>query len=161
MSSNGKLPWFPFYPRDFILDNKVMAMTPSEVGCYFKLLCIAWNEDPAGTIPDDDDTIRRWLFLTIDEWLSHKPRVTAAFTLKEGRWHQKRMMSEAAKGQHITHSRQDAARARWMQKQCKSNAKASADGMQPESKSNDARAFHNHSHNHNHIKNKRRGDGVR
>src|SRR6266576_2138918 len=102
MASNGKLPWFPFYPVDFTSDLKVVAMTYSEVGIYFTLLCIAWNEDPPGTIPDDDETISRYLHMTLKEWMRHKPRVTAPFILKDGRWNQKRMMIEAARSQDIT-----------------------------------------------------------
>ena len=124
----SKLPWFPFYPSDFATDNKVRAMTTTEVGCYFKLLIVAWDENPPGTIPDDDDTISRYLSMHLDEWLQYKPRVTAAFKLKDGRWNQKRLMAEAAKSQGITEVRSSAAHARWMQ--------TDANAVQMHSKSN-------------------------
>src|SRR5215471_17074959 len=108
MSISGKLPWFPFYPADFITDPKVMAMSLEEVGVYFCLLFIAWNEEPPGTLPDCDETIARFIRESLDTWLKMKPRVTAAFKLVDGRWHQKRMMAEALKIQEITCARRRA-----------------------------------------------------
>ena len=45
------LPYFPFYPKDFLSDRKVMTMTLAAKGLYVTLLCFAWHEDPAGSIP--------------------------------------------------------------------------------------------------------------
>jgi len=43
-----KLPWFPFYPADFLGAEKVQLMTNEQVGMYVKLLCYQWME---GSIP--------------------------------------------------------------------------------------------------------------
>jgi uncharacterized protein YdaU (DUF1376 family) len=45
---SDRLPWFPFYVDDFLLDERVRAMSLAEVGAYVKLLCWQWRE---GSIP--------------------------------------------------------------------------------------------------------------
>jgi uncharacterized protein YdaU (DUF1376 family) len=55
MSALPYLPHFAFFPKDFIADAKVTVMSPLARGAYIFLLCHAWNEDPQGTLPDDDD----------------------------------------------------------------------------------------------------------
>ena len=45
----AKLPWFKFYPRDFLMDEKVQLMSNLQVGIYIKLLCHQWEE---GSIPE-------------------------------------------------------------------------------------------------------------
>ena len=45
----AKLPWFPFYPSDFLGAEKVQLMTNEQVGMYVKLLCYQWME---GSIPE-------------------------------------------------------------------------------------------------------------
>lgn len=45
-----RLPWFPFWVDDFLLDERVRAMSLAEVGAYLKLLCWQWRE---GSIPSD------------------------------------------------------------------------------------------------------------
>lgn len=49
-----KPPAFLFYADDFLAGT--MGMTPSEVGCYIRLLCVQWN---SGQIPDDMDILKR------------------------------------------------------------------------------------------------------
>lgn len=96
----ARLPYFPFYPKDFASDGLVEAMTTAEVGCYVLLLCKAWHEDPTGTIPADDETLARWCRVSIETWATVKGRVLAPWKLgKDGRWHQGRMKAEADKAQ--------------------------------------------------------------
>jgi uncharacterized protein YdaU (DUF1376 family) len=45
-----KAPAFQFYPGDFLADENVMAMTATEVGAYWILVCLCWRE---GSIPAD------------------------------------------------------------------------------------------------------------
>ena len=45
----AKLPWFPFYPSDFLGAERVQLMTNEQVGMYVKLLCYQWME---GSIPE-------------------------------------------------------------------------------------------------------------
>lgn len=38
-------PAFQFYPKDFLADGNVAAMSLHEVGAYIKLLCYCWQEE--------------------------------------------------------------------------------------------------------------------
>ena len=46
-----KLPWFPFYGRDFYLDEKVKILSLRQEAIYLRLLWYQWEE---GSIPDID-----------------------------------------------------------------------------------------------------------
>src|SRR5262249_27618859 len=93
-----KLPYFPFYVRDFVSDAKVEARTTEEVGAYVLLLCKAWQQDPAGSIPADDTILARWARLDAVAWARCRPAVLLPFVLgADGRYHQKRMRNEFAK----------------------------------------------------------------
>jgi uncharacterized protein YdaU (DUF1376 family) len=151
-SSRSALPrpgGFVVYPRDFTADAKVELMNTEEVGAYWLLLCKAWHETPAGSLPNDDRALAVWSKLTPERFAACKPNVMAPFELKkDGRWHQPWMKSEFDKCIEIRVKRSDAANKRWkrddanalqgaMQKQCKSNAFAlheqcmsNANGMQ-------------------------------
>ena len=44
----NKLPWFPFYGRDFYLDEKVRLLSLRQEAIYLRLLWLQWEE---GSIP--------------------------------------------------------------------------------------------------------------
>lgn len=46
-----KAPAFQFYPKDFLTDGRVAAMSLEECGAYIKLLCICWTESALPTEP--------------------------------------------------------------------------------------------------------------
>jgi uncharacterized protein YdaU (DUF1376 family) len=99
---NGKLPYLPFYPRDFLLDPIVEAMNMTEVGCYITLLCKAWEQRPVGTLPCEDRLLARWCRFSLEDWQLWKEHVLKAFYFgDDGRWHQKRMEAEYAKSLHL------------------------------------------------------------
>lgn len=52
----GKLPWFPFYYRDFFDDEKVQLMSNAQVGMYLRLLAHQWQE---GSLPNDPTALSR------------------------------------------------------------------------------------------------------
>lgn len=56
-----KAPAFQFYPKDFLTDQHVMAMTLPECGAYIKLLCSCWQEQ---TLPADPKQLARLLMVT-------------------------------------------------------------------------------------------------
>lgn len=94
----GKPPYFPFYVNDFAADDVVEAMTTEQVGAYALLLCKAWMQTPAGTVPADDAILARWARVSARTWDRIKSGVLAAFALgQDGRYHQKRMEVEYAK----------------------------------------------------------------
>jgi uncharacterized protein YdaU (DUF1376 family) len=51
-----KNPAFQFYPKDWLTDDKVQAMSLSERGLYITLLCHAWLH---GSIPDTELVLSR------------------------------------------------------------------------------------------------------
>jgi uncharacterized protein YdaU (DUF1376 family) len=59
---SGKLPWFPFYPADWLADARVAAMSLEEEGAYIRLICFCWRE---GSIPTDPASLAR--LLKVDE----------------------------------------------------------------------------------------------
>lgn len=90
----GKPPYFPFYVKDFAADDKVESMSTEQVGAYTLLLCKAWTQEPAGSVPDDDTVLAKWARLSLARWAKVKSGVMSAFHLASGRWHQKRMAAE-------------------------------------------------------------------
>lgn len=111
-------PAFLFYPSDFSSDSKVEAMTTEAVGAYMLLLCKAWREEPAGSLPDDDRILARWARLEAVHWMEIKAQVLAPFDLgTDSRWHQKRMRLEfdrlMAKRKERAKSGKKGAKARW------------------------------------------------
>lgn len=104
------LHYFAFYPRDFASDGAVEAMSTKAVGAYILLLCKAWFETPAGTIPDDDMTLARWARMSDMDWDSVKAEVMAAFRKSGGRWKQKRLAEEYAKAHNKSEALSQAGR---------------------------------------------------
>jgi hypothetical protein len=51
------------HPKIILGDQKVLAMEWDARGMHNWLLDLSWQEDPRGTIPDDECIIRRWLNL--------------------------------------------------------------------------------------------------
>lgn len=50
----GCLPYFKFYPGDWLTDRKVRRLTPDARCLYWDLLALSWNE---GGIPADLDEL--------------------------------------------------------------------------------------------------------
>ena len=59
------LSWFPFYPKDFLADERVKLMDHAQVGAYIILLCHQWNE---GSIPADRHELSRLLRVLPEEF---------------------------------------------------------------------------------------------
>ncbi len=54
----GKIPYFRFFPGDWLSSSKVQLMDDAERGIYIMLLAAAWNF-PDCTLPADIETCRR------------------------------------------------------------------------------------------------------
>jgi uncharacterized protein YdaU (DUF1376 family) len=102
----SKLPYFPFYPSDFIADTQLL--TDKEVGAYFRLLLIQWINGaiPAKKVPlliEDHDII----------W----PEIKQYFIVKHGKVSNKRLERERVKAIALIDVRSEAgkagAKARW------------------------------------------------
>ena len=53
---NDKLPWFKFYPFDWVSDSTVQTMTLIERGFYMEILCRVWIENG---IPNNRTVVER------------------------------------------------------------------------------------------------------
>jgi uncharacterized protein YdaU (DUF1376 family) len=75
--SQDRSPAFQFYPRDFLSDANVIAMSMQERGVYITLLCNCWNE---GTLPADTDRLARLCGLPISAFRKFWPAVEVCFS---------------------------------------------------------------------------------
>ena len=53
-----KIPYFPFYPDDWLSSPKVLKMNDAQRGVYINLLALSWKF-PGGALPKDEETLRR------------------------------------------------------------------------------------------------------
>jgi uncharacterized protein YdaU (DUF1376 family) len=91
-----KAPAFQLYARDFLADPLVDAMEPEELGGYFRLLLIAWQQDDPGFLPNETPRLASWSKLG-RRWKKHGPAIMACFRIAtDGRIYQKRMVQVAA-----------------------------------------------------------------
>lgn len=94
----NKPEWFPFYVRKFASSSNVARMTVEGVGAYILLLCVAWHEEPAGSLPDDDKALAVFARMKPARWSKVRVEVLRAFEKRDdGRWYQPTMVREAEK----------------------------------------------------------------
>jgi len=85
-------PAIQWYYKQWLGDNKVLAMDWDARGMHFHLLMISVQEDPPGSLPNDMDAIRRWLSLPSGSveaneiWRRVKPQIFAAWSRQGERW---------------------------------------------------------------------------
>ena len=96
-----KAPAFQFYPRDFLTDGRVAAMTLEERGAYITLLCLCWTERE---LPLEEGKLARMLGCSVTAFRRIWPALGACFTSTDTGWQHGRLEKERAK--------QDAYRAR-------------------------------------------------
>ena len=76
----ASLPYFKFYPADFMGSGKVQIMHPAEKGIYISLLCYEWQEGP---LPDDSARLGRIAGASPREMKEAWPSVRACFSIDE------------------------------------------------------------------------------
>lgn len=127
--------YIPIYHHRLRADGKVRAMSKAERWCYLLLCFTAWDENPAGTLPNCDAFLAANCELTLEEFAASKESIMAPFKYKKRskRWehdflkeiHQlvaSKRKRQSDKGKH-------AAKARWAEhtsKHIPGNAQASA-----------------------------------
>jgi hypothetical protein len=95
-----KAPAYQRYPKQIMGDDKVLLMDWDAYGMHNWLLDTSWQQDPRGTIPDDQDALRRWLRLPRNivacarpdlwcrcndcAWRRVWPQISAAWPVLEG-----------------------------------------------------------------------------
>jgi hypothetical protein len=144
-----KSPAFQWYPKQFMADDKVLAMDWDAVGMHVWLINISWQQEPAGTIPDDTALIRRWLRLSPNATSQHQqapdrsngpipgcnctdcvwrrvwPQLSAAWVISNGRRVNAGTVRAAERQRAFSESRSKAAVSKWnayaVRKPCESS----------------------------------------
>lgn len=80
-----RLPYFQFYPRDFLSSRAVAAMHPTARGGYVHLLCHAWLSDRPGWLPDDEKLLAALSGLG-ERWSDHRDSIARAWRIRKGWW---------------------------------------------------------------------------
>ncbi|MGI4873191.1 MAG: DUF1376 domain-containing protein [Janthinobacterium lividum] len=83
MSATTKPFWFPFNVTDWLSSKSVRMMSHAERGVYIGLLATAWGEDVPGTLPTDEDEVRRMAEMSPEQWATSGPRLLKKFPLSE------------------------------------------------------------------------------
>ncbi len=89
-----KSPAFQFYPKDFLADAHVVAMTLPERGAYITLLCMCWTD---GSLPVDMAALARRCHVSTGTFTRLWPALEPCFTLTDGRLVQPRIERERRK----------------------------------------------------------------
>lgn len=111
---------FQFDVKQWLGDHMIMAMSYAEQGMHTRLLCIAWQETPPCTLPNDDQAIAQWLNIATPAWINvHKPKVMRAWKVVPsdeagaGRWISEGLQRSYLKQVTILAKRSMAAQVRW------------------------------------------------
>lgn len=126
----AKCPWFKFFPTDFLGDKDVAIMSVEEIGAYCLLLFYSWQEDPRGSLPDNDAVLARMARMNGDQWERSRCNVLAPFRPSDthaDRIVQPRMVDEALSAESRRQSLSDAGK-RGAQKRWHSGANGGANG---------------------------------
>jgi uncharacterized protein YdaU (DUF1376 family) len=107
-----KSPSFQFYPKQWLGDDNVLLMDWAARGMHVHLMCIAWQQDPPCTLPDDDSIIRKWCG-NPKQWSKLRLQILRSWKSMGGRWVQEGLLREFEKQQKYSDSRRQAAEARW------------------------------------------------
>jgi len=86
-------PAFQFYPKDFLMDDKVIVMNLEEIGAYIKLLCLCWNNN--GLTKDQKEL--KNMCGNPNNWDAIWVRVGKCFYEKKGKFYNKRLEKELKK----------------------------------------------------------------
>lgn len=73
--------------KQWLGDNKILAMDWDARAMHFHLLNLSTQEEPPGSIPNDMAAISRWLSSPSDDvWRRVRPQILAAWELRGDRW---------------------------------------------------------------------------
>lgn len=107
-------PAFQFYPKEFLCDANVAAMSAAELGVYIKLICICWGDE---SLPSDPVKLARIVGLSLKHFNHLWPAVVPCFRLVDDRYRHPRLDKEREKQAIHRAKRSDAgsdgARERW------------------------------------------------
>jgi uncharacterized protein YdaU (DUF1376 family) len=105
-----KAPAFQFYPKDYLSDPRVRAMSFEQRGLYWEAISICWLE---GTLPSDTAELAAILGCPLKKFESLWPRIALCFQEHGGRLLHKRLDKERKAQAESRDRRTEAARKRW------------------------------------------------
>lgn len=92
----NKSPAFQFYPKDFLMDDKVAVMNLEQIGAYMKLLCYCWNNNG---LPGDEEELKE-MCGNPQNWDKVWKKVGKCFYRNSGKLYNKRLDKEKEKQKH-------------------------------------------------------------
>jgi hypothetical protein len=101
---NEKSPAYQRYPKQIMGDDIVLLMDWDAYGMHNWLLDVSWQQEPRGTLPNDQAVLRRWLRNPSDEtWRRVWPQISPAWRLLDsGRLGNSGMMRCAIKQENYS-----------------------------------------------------------
>src|SRR4051812_20947987 len=90
----SEFPSLPLFTDAFIADTGHLSAT--ETGAYLMLLMMAWRL-PECRLPDNDAKLAKWARVDGRSWARVKTKVMEFWTLEDGFWTQKRLLTERHK----------------------------------------------------------------
>lgn len=93
--ASKKSPAFQFYPSNFLGSPKVRAMNAAEIGVYWLLCCIEWEES-GFTIQEAED-IAASARVSVAQFSEMWPKLSRCFIERDGRYFSPRLNKERAK----------------------------------------------------------------
>jgi len=121
----SKLPYFPFYVSDFKGATDYLDL--EDVGLYVRMLCLLW-ETPTCSFPNDFNLIKKRLLIKDNDFDARlKIILKDFFTLKRGKYTQKRLMQEYVKANDTFNKYSNAGKKGAKAKSLKSKKKGSSD----------------------------------
>lgn len=106
-----RVPAFQWYPKDFLSDENVLAMSYTERGIYITLLSVCWLQ---GSLPAGEELAEmlKIPWPRFDKlWTGRLSRCFVANG--DGRLHHKRLDKEREKQEQFRRRQSDAAASRW------------------------------------------------
>jgi uncharacterized phage protein (TIGR02220 family) len=88
-------------------------MDAEEVGMYWLLCCVAWQQTPPCSLPDDDEKLAKWARVSHDTFMQKSVNVKACFRKKRGRLVQEGLLREWQKQKERRAKATDSANKRW------------------------------------------------
>lgn len=97
-------PAFQFYPKDFLMDDKVAVMNLEQIGTYVLLLCYCWNNNG---LPNDEEELKE-MCKNPKNWSRIWAKVSKCFYENKGKLHNKRLSIEKKKQENWKKMKTDA-----------------------------------------------------
>lgn len=112
------LPYFNFYPKDWLSDPKVTLLTLEEQGAYMRILALMWTYETGDcSLPDDPAIVSQLLGISQKKWRKIREKLVesphAVLTVEDGKLVNSRLQEEYEKARQKSVSRARSSRSRW------------------------------------------------